>query len=62
MLSIARSHVRQAIPGLLALLADGRLEPERVTTTLGSLDAGPELLRQHLLTNDTKTVLVRDLG
>lgn len=59
-LTIARSHVRAAIPGVLDLIATGRLEPGRVTTTVAAYDDAPDVLTAHLLTADTKTVLVRD--
>jgi alcohol dehydrogenase len=58
-LSIARSHVRSAIPGVLDLIATGRLRPESVTTTLGAFEEAPDTLRHHLLNHDIKTVLVR---
>jgi alcohol dehydrogenase len=57
-LTIARSHLRTAIPGLLDLVATRRLAPERVTTTVASFDDAPAAIRAHLLTADTKTVLV----
>jgi alcohol dehydrogenase len=58
-LSIARSHVRAAIPGVLDLIATGRLHPEPVTTTLAPLDESPAALRHHVLDRDIKTVLLR---
>lgn len=59
-LTISRSHIRSAIPGVLDLMASGRLRPEAVITTLGLYEDAPALLRHHLLQADTKTVLVRD--
>jgi alcohol dehydrogenase len=59
-LSIARSHVRSAIPGVLDMIASGRLHPESVTTTLAGFDDAPDALRAHVLDADIKTVLVRD--
>ncbi len=58
-LTVARSHIRTAIPAVLELVAAGRLDPTPVTTTVAALDDAPEALRAHLLTADTKTVLMR---
>lgn len=57
-LSISRSHIRTDIPAVLGLMADGSLQPELVTTTVAPYDEAPDALRRHLLTLDTKTVLV----
>jgi alcohol dehydrogenase len=57
-LHLARSHARAVIPDVLALMTDGRLQPERVTTQLASLDDAPRVLRRHAVGEDTKTVLV----
>lgn len=59
-LSISRSHVRTDLPAVLSLMAAGLLQPELVTTTVAPYDDAPDALRHHLLTLDTKTVLVRD--
>ena len=46
-LHIARTHARTLIPHVLALMADGRLHPEAVTTTVASLDNAPSNLHDH---------------
>jgi alcohol dehydrogenase len=56
-LRIARSHARALIPDVLALMADGRLAPERVTTQLAALDDAPRALRRHAEGEETKTIL-----
>ena len=56
-LSIARSHVRQAIPPVLDLLASGRLAPGGVITQQGPFDDAVPLIGAHLRTRDVKTVL-----
>ena len=57
-LHLGRSHARALIPDVLALMADGRLAPEAVTTQLASLDDAPRALRRHATGEDTKTILV----
>jgi alcohol dehydrogenase len=57
-LHLARSHARAVIPDVLALMADGRLAPEHVTTQLAPIDDAPRALRRHALGGETKTVLV----
>ncbi len=56
-LHVARAHARALIPPVLELLAAGRLRPERVITTIGSLDDAPKLLAAHYRCDDTKTVV-----
>jgi threonine dehydrogenase-like Zn-dependent dehydrogenase len=56
-LSIARSHVRQAIGPVLDLLASGRLDPTGVITQQGPFDDAVALLDAHLRGPDIKTVL-----
>jgi alcohol dehydrogenase len=56
-LTIARSHVRQAIPQVLDLLASHRLRSAGVTTQLGRFDDAVELLDAHLRGHDIKTAL-----
>lgn len=56
-LRISRAHVRTLIPGVLDLMADGRLHPETVTTTVAPLDDAPAVLREHYRGGGTKTVL-----
>jgi membrane protease YdiL (CAAX protease family) len=46
-LHIARTHARTLFPHVLALMADGRLHPEAVTTTVASLDNAPSNLHDH---------------
>ena len=43
-LHIACTHARTLIPQILALMADGRLHPDAVTTTVASLDDAPSNL------------------
>jgi alcohol dehydrogenase len=56
-LIIARSHARALIPGVLALIADGKLEPERVTTVLAPMDDAAAALNDHLRGGSTKTIV-----
>jgi alcohol dehydrogenase len=56
-LIIARSHARAHIPGVLALIADERLAPGRVTTVLASMDDAAAALNDHLRGGSTKTVV-----
>jgi alcohol dehydrogenase len=56
-LHLGRTHARALIPGVLELMADGRLRPELVTTQLASLDDAPLALQQHCLGGGVKTVL-----
>ena len=56
-LIIARSHTRALIPGVLGLIADGKLAPERVTTVLAPMDDAAVALSDHLRGGSTKTVI-----
>ena len=56
-LIIARSHARALIPGVLALIAEGKLAPERVTTVLAPMDDAAVALNDHLRGGSTKTVI-----
>lgn len=56
-LHIARTHARTLIPLVLQLMAEGRLHPEAVTTTVASLEEAPGVLREHVIGDGTKTVL-----
>jgi alcohol dehydrogenase len=58
-LHVGRAHARAVIPGVLELVAAGRLRPEQVTTSVGDLDDAPRALSAHARGNATKTVLVR---
>jgi alcohol dehydrogenase len=55
---LGRSHARTAIPHVLALMEDGRLHPERVTTRIAPLDDAPDVLGEHVRGDGTKTVLI----
>jgi alcohol dehydrogenase len=54
---VGRTHARAVIPHVLELMAAGKLHPEQVTTTTGSLDDAPRILRQHVTRDSTKTIL-----
>jgi alcohol dehydrogenase len=56
-LIVARSHARALIPGVLDLIAHGRLAPERVTTVLAPMDDAADALNDHLRGGSTKTVV-----
>ena len=56
-LTIARTHARALIPDVLALITSGRLQPERVTTTVASIDDAPAALAEHVRGGSTKTIL-----
>ena len=56
-LTIARTHARALIPEVLALITSGRLQPERVTTTVASIDDAPAVLAEHVRGGSTKTIL-----
>jgi alcohol dehydrogenase len=56
-LIVARSHARALIPGVLALIAEGKLAPERVTTVLAPMDDAAAALNDHLRGGSTKTVV-----
>jgi alcohol dehydrogenase len=55
---VGRTNARAVIPQVLELLAEGRLRPESVISDLGALDDAPRALRDHVLGDATKTVLV----
>jgi alcohol dehydrogenase len=57
-LAVGRSHIRTVMPAVLDLVATGRVRPERVTTTVAPFADGAEVLRDHLLAQRTKTVLL----
>jgi alcohol dehydrogenase len=54
---IGRTNARTLIPEVLALMASGRFQPEKVITELGSLDDAPRLLDAHYRSADIKTIL-----
>lgn len=56
-LAVARSHIREAIPPVLDLLATQQLRPGPVITQQGSFEDAVELMQAHLRDRDTKTVL-----
>ena len=51
-------HVRALVPDVLRLIAGGSFRPQDVITTLGAFEDAPALLREHVLSGATKTVLV----
>jgi alcohol dehydrogenase len=57
-LHIGRSHARAAIPAVLDLVASGAIRPAGVTTNVADLDDAPRALREHVLGEATKTVLL----
>lgn len=61
-LALSRSHIRAVMPHVLQLLAAGTIRPERVTNVVAGFADAPEVLRAHLRTATTKTVLVRHGG
>lgn len=56
-LRVARAHARTHIPEVLALMADGGLRPEHVTTIQAPLEDAREALEAHLAGHSIKTVL-----
>jgi alcohol dehydrogenase len=56
-LHIGRTHARAVIPGVLELIAAGRLHPEEVTTNVADLDDAPRALTEHVRSDATKTIL-----
>jgi alcohol dehydrogenase len=56
-LTIGRTHARAVIPEVLALMVDGGLQPELVTTLTGVIDDAPALLAEHVAGPSTKTIL-----
>ncbi len=56
-LHVARTHVRTLIPPVLELIADGRLRPQAVTTTVAPLDDAPSVLYEHVIGDGIKTIL-----
>jgi alcohol dehydrogenase len=57
---VGRSNARALIPQVLELMAARSVRPGEVTTTLGRLEEAPRLLREHVLGDATKTILVED--
>ncbi len=56
-LHLGRTHVRTLMPEVLTLIAQGRLQPETVTTCVAPLEDAPRALREHFLGSGVKTVL-----
>jgi len=54
---IGRSNARTVIPEVLAMIADGRLQPHRVTTLTAPLDDAVGALREHSRDDAIKTIL-----
>jgi alcohol dehydrogenase len=59
-LRVARANARTMIPEVLALMADGRLRPELVTTQLAPIDEAIPALDVHMRGGSTKTILVAE--
>ena len=55
---VSRTHARTVIPQVLALMTQGTLSPELVTTDLYSVDEAPTAIKRHVLGEATKTVLI----
>jgi threonine dehydrogenase-like Zn-dependent dehydrogenase len=56
-LRVSRAHARTLIPDVLALLAEDRIHPERITTLQAPIDDAAEVLTCHLAGQSIKTVL-----
>jgi alcohol dehydrogenase len=56
-LTVARSHARALIPGVLDLMRCGDLHPERVTTVLAPIDDAAAVLNEHMRGGSTKTIV-----
>jgi alcohol dehydrogenase len=56
-LHFGRTHARAMIPGVLALIKDGRLRPEVVVTAVAPFEQAPAVLREHFLDGGVKAVL-----
>lgn len=59
-LALGRSHIRTVMPEVLALMAAGRLHPEKVINCIAPFTQAPEAISAHLKTATTKTIIVRD--
>jgi alcohol dehydrogenase len=57
-LHIGRAHARTAIPHVLALMAENKLQPEKVTTNVDSFDNAIAALQDHCSDGAVKTILV----
>lgn len=55
---LGRSHTRTHIPAVLDLVRSGALRPQRVTSHLGALDRADAVIREHMLGEATKTIVV----
>lgn len=55
---LGRSHTRANIPAILDLMSSGDLHPELVTSHVGPLDRADALVRDHVLGEATKTIVV----
>ncbi len=56
-LHVGRTHVRPLIPKVLELIHSGRLHPEAMITSAGSLEEAPEILGEHFRSGGIKAVL-----
>jgi alcohol dehydrogenase len=57
---LGRAHARTVIPEVLKLMSEGRLEPEKVTTCQARSEEAPEVLREHIRGDGTKTILTAE--
>jgi alcohol dehydrogenase len=55
---VGRTDARTLIPQVLGLISDGRLHPEVVTTAVAPMDEAPSALRDHVMSDSAKTILV----
>lgn len=56
-LHVGRTSARPLMPQVLALMQSGALAPERVISTLASLEEAPRVLGEHFRAGGTKAVL-----
>ncbi len=56
-LHVGRTSARPLMPEVLALIGSGALAPERVISTLASLEDAPRVLGEHFRSGGTKAVL-----
>jgi len=56
-LHVGRTHARALIPDALELIAQGRVRPQDVVTSVGPLDEAPRVLDEHFRGGGAKAVL-----
>jgi alcohol dehydrogenase len=54
---IGRSNARTVIPGVLEMMTDGRLQPQRVATLIAPVNDAVDALREHCRDDAIKTIL-----